>query len=543
MCIINIKEIIYEVIMEKKAIKDEQALTNKILKAIKWGISLLPFTFIFLMKWRTDTDTYWIIKTGEYICKNGIPTKDFLTFHTSMDLVVQQWLADVIYYKLYSLWGFLGPMLLVAVMYLVFALLFKKLCLQISNKPLVASSATFVAVVSMTAFFVTRPQIFTYSIVLAELICLEKYIKDGNINHLIALPVFSVLVVNLHASMWTMLFILLLPYLANALPIKIKGKSIACCKLLPLIITAIIMGVCGLITPYGAKGLSFLFTTSIGNKVNSSISELKPLTLSASLSSLCDFIIPAVILCIYIFYKKGKTDLRFVLLTAGTGVMMFMYIKLIPYFIICAIPSTLKYIDNIDFRAWFENTVKKDQEAKKKKNKQTSKGLIKTTVALIFVFIVLITGTLCSDMYTQVSNFVKYDGGSKMTLQLDKAIDKMQEDIDKNNVEDLRLYNGFNTGGYLEFKGYTTYIDARADSFVKEANHEFDYLTEYLKMADGLKYYKTVFNKYDFNYALVDNKSERPIYINLKYDDDYQLIYKNKNYSVFKKVASTEDKQ
>ena len=143
--------------------KDKQ-LSEKILKIINKVVMFLPFLSLFMMNWRTDSDTYWIIKTGEYICKNGIPTKDFLTFHTNMDLVVQQWLSDIIFYKLYSLMGFLGPILLVLVMYTVFLLLFRKLCLEISNKPIVASVATFIAGTAMPAFMVTRPQTFTYSI-------------------------------------------------------------------------------------------------------------------------------------------------------------------------------------------------------------------------------------------------------------------------------------------------------------------------------------------------------------------------------------------
>ena len=126
---------------------------------------------------------------------------------------------------------------------------------------------------------------------------------------------------------------------------------------------------------------------------------------------------------------------------------------------------------------------------------------------------------------------------------MDKAIDKMQEDIDKNNVTDLRLFNGFNTGGYLEFKGYTTYIDPRADSFVKEANHEYDYLTEYFNLINGKKDYKKVFNKYNFNYAFVDINSEKPLYVNLKSDENYKLIYKNKKNAVFKKISQTGSKQ
>ena len=113
----------------------------------------------------------------------------------------------------------------------------------------------------------------------------------------------------------------------------------------------------------------------------------------------------------------------------------------------------------------------------------------------------------------------------------------MQADIDSNNVDELILFNGFNAGAYLEFKGYTTYIDPRADSFVKEANHEFDYLTEYSKIAKGEKNYKKVFDKYGFNYALVCRGSEKPLYINRKNDKDYELIFKNKNYAVFKKTA------
>lgn len=516
-------------------VKDKQ-LSEKILKIINKVVMFLPFLSLFMMNWRTDSDTYWIIKTGEYICKNGIPTKDFLTFHTNMDLVVQQWLSDIIFYKLYSLMGFLGPILLVLVMYTVFLLLFRKLCLEISNKPIVASVATFIAGTAMPAFMVTRPQIFTYSIILIELICLEKFIKDGKYKHLCVLPILSVLVVNLHASMWTMLFIVLLPFLANALPIKIKGKSIACCKIMPLVITAVIMAIFGLITPYGVKGLTFIFTTSVGDKVNNLIGELNPLTFSFDISAISDWMELFAILCIYLFYKKGKTNIRYVLLTAGTAIMMLMYIKLTPYFIICAIPSTLKYIDNIDFRGIFENLMKKDQEANKNKNKKESKGLIKATVALIFVFIVLIVGTLGSGMYNEASNYVKYNGTNKSMQLLDTAIDAMQNDIDENNVTDLRLFNGFNVGGYLEFKGYTTYIDARADSFIEEANHDFDYLTEYFKVVDGKKNYKKVFNKYNFNYALIEKKSEKPLYVNLKNDNNYELIFKNKEYAVFKKI-------
>lgn len=139
--------------MDQTTANKEKKLTDKVIKIMTAVISVLPFFSLFMAKWQTDPDTYWIIKTGEYICKNGIPTKDFLTFHTNMDLVVQQWLSDVIYYKLYNAMGFFGPMLLVLIMYCIFIVLFKKLCLQISNKPIIASFVTFAAALGMINFF------------------------------------------------------------------------------------------------------------------------------------------------------------------------------------------------------------------------------------------------------------------------------------------------------------------------------------------------------------------------------------------------------
>ncbi len=302
---------------------------------------IVPLLFV---NFSVDSDTYWIIKTGEYICNNGIPTKDFLTMHSNMDLVVQQWLSDIIFYKLYSALGVIGLSLIVIVMYIAFSLLLYKFCTMMTNRRLVTTLVTLIANAYMIALcMVPRPQIFTYCIILIELIMLESYVRSGNFKYLIVLPFLSVLTVNLHASMWTMLFIMMLPYFANALPIKIKGKSISCAKILPLIITAVAMGVCGLITPYGYKGLTFIFTASVGNKVNDFIIELQPLKLSMSFNGFGTFCIVLAVAAVYVFHKKGKTNLRFALLTLGTGAMAMMYMKLIPYFIIAAYPTMLYY--------------------------------------------------------------------------------------------------------------------------------------------------------------------------------------------------------
>lgn len=498
---------------------------QKTMKRYKPFFLLIPFITVFFIEFVLDNDFYWIYKTGEYICNNGFPTKDFLTMHSNMDIVVQQWVFDVLSYKLYSWLGAIGPMLVVVFLYILFNVLFYKLCSLLSDKTLLISLIMFIADSFMLAFTVTRPQMFTYCIILAELICLEKYAKTGSCKSLFMLPLLSVLGVNIHASMWTMQFIVLLPYFVSAIPLKINGKSVARFKLLPLVITALAMVACGFLNPYGFKGLAFIFTTSVGGKVDNFIMELKPLSLYMDIDSILDFAPPVLVAACYLFNRKGKTELRYALLTMGTMAMMFMYIKLIPYFIICSFPFLLVFIDNLDFYSVIKRL---DSKGAKRKIGNSLKVVI---IALVGVIYALLIAVGISD----TAEFVRTNGENKSVRVMDITIEQMQKDIDENGVKDVRLYNGFNAGAYLEFKGYKTYIDPRADNFIVDSNHDFDYLVEYRNLQTGKIDCMEVFEKYDFNYFFVEKGTDRFVYLRLKDDSDYSLVYENAYYACFKK--------
>lgn len=491
--------------------------------AIVYFIFLVPMLAI---QFKLNNDTYWIIKTGEYICSNWLPKTDFLTIHSEMELVIQQWLSDVIFYKAYSLLGVSGPILILYCVFILFSCLFYKFASLISDNKIFTIASVFIGNLYIAKLYmVTRPQIFTYCIILIQLIALEKYVKTGKIKHLAVLPFLSVLSVNLHASMWTMLLIMMLPYIANSLPIKIKGKSISCCKTVPLLAATVLMVLCGLITPYGYKGLAFIFTTSLGNKVNNAISELSPFKLSFSFFDILQFTIFAIIILIYIFNKKGKTELRFVLLTAGTLVMAMLYIKLIPYFVITAYPAVLKYLQNVDLSKL------SSKGNSSKMNPKTTKSLI----TVVFVCVAGLMGIIIAMNISDASQYIKTNGSDETTVELDASLDAISKDAEENGT-DIVLYNGFNSGGYIEFKGYKAYIDPRADSFVIEANNDYDYLTEYLDLISGNIYYKEVLDKYDFTYLIVESPSEDALKINLSNDNEYEIIYSGENFTTFKKV-------
>ena len=113
------------------------------------------------------------------------------------------------------------------------------------------------------------------------------------------------------------------------------------------------------------------------------------------------------------------------------------------------------------------------------------------------------------------------------------GLEQIVDSLDREDTDDMVLYTGFNAGGYLEFRGYHPYIDARADSFVKEANHQFDYLSEYLDVKSGAVYYKDFLDKYDFTHLVVDKGVDVNLYTSISHDDDYRVIAENRLFVLY----------
>ena len=209
--------------------------------------------------------------------------------------------------------------------------------------------------------------------------------------------------------------------------------------------------------------------------------------------------------------------------------MMMVYRKLGAYFMIAAVPAVIYYLNDIDIIGYIIKMNEK-AKAKPKKNEKNNTPLL-VTLLCILVFGILIYSFVGFGI--DVNEFVKEGCANE---SLDEVIYAMDADIKENPVDELRLFNGFNSGGYLEFKGYKTYIDQRADSFVEEANNDFDYLTEYFDVKTGNVYFKQVFDKYDFNYAIVDLNTEAPLYSQISNNDGYTLVFESEDYALYRVV-------
>ena len=105
--------------------------------------------------------------------------------------------------------------------------------------------------------------------------------------------------------------------------------------------------------------------------------------------------------------------------------------------------------------------------------------------------------------------------------------------VEKEPQENMKLYVGYNDGGYAEFMGLKPYLDPRAEVFVKKNNHVSDVMKEYYLLQNGELYYKTVLEKYQFTHLLVSKGDI--LFTYLPHDVDYERVFQDGDYVVYRK--------
>ena len=474
-------------------------------KLILIAFMLLPTLTISL---NLDNDFWFLINHGEYITNNGFPIIEPFTIHDNFSFIIQQWLFDVLLYFIYTSFGKFGVIVTVYVASLITVYLVYKLCMLLSSNKFYLSVliTTYVYLLLCMWFMVSRPQIFTYVFLLVELLSLETYIRKKKYLYLIPLPLISLALINFHSSMWWLSFAFILPYIIETFRIKKWSINIEPLDKIPIYISAALMVVMGFINPYGYKAILYIFT-SFGNKViNSSILEMGAPDVK-SLNGAIFFITVLFVVCCYILNKSGKTTLRYILLALGTTLLSLMSMKSMPYFLIGALIPLSYSLSNIGDKLVF-------------------KGNSKLTLGLTSAFLVLIC---VASSLVIVSD---YDG-SKDFPDTKDAVTYLSENTDKAKVI---LYTSFFDGGYAEYNGFQSYIDARAEVFLKKNNKQKDVFEEYMSLQNGNMHYEDFLSKYNFTHILVTETDILNLY--LSKDDNYSIFYEDEKSKIFIPINS-----
>ena len=147
------------------------------------------------------------------------------------------------------------------------------------------------------------------------------------------------------------------------------------------------------------------------------------------------------------------------------------------------------------------------------------------TLPLIILGYIILMHSLNSDFFNYSKSFID------TTQYPVEACTYIEENID---VENMRIFNHFNFGSYLEFRDIPAFIDSRSGIFCKEFN-DTSILEDWSNASFGKIDYKNIFKKYNITHALLYKDEIISQYIdddpNYKkiYEDDYFVIYEKKN--------------
>ena len=496
-------------------------IKNKIINyhPSKWEVFcflLVPILFGIIRSTHLDNDTWFILNYGRYILNHGFPTVDPFTIHEGLNLVIQQWLIDILFYKVYSLFGNNSLYFIVNLVniYLVF-ITYQLLMLVTNKKRNLSVLFTTIIVTLFDLYFLTsRPQIFSASLLLTELYILEKYEKTKDKRVLLFLPLLSLIMINCHASMWLMLFCFCLPFFINTFSFKV-GKVVSVGgKKIDFIIPILGMIIAGFINPYGIKAMTYVLTSYNIPWIYNMVGEMKIPSIHSLVGFTSYFIVFSIYLTYVVFVTK-KNKIYHLLLLIGTTYLAISSNRGVLFLIISSIYPISYYIQNKFY-------VIKEPSDKLKKKAQ-------------FLFSVLCILVLLTFLY-QLNN-------SKVNFS-NSIIDGVNDMVEQENINDIRLFCHYDDCNYAEYLGIKTYSDSRAEIFLKANNKKEDILKELYELgtmsdSDIEKFLE----KYQFTHLIV--RSYSPLYEYLVNNDNYQVIYtKNDDdlkkmgvmYKIFKKI-------
>jgi len=449
-----------------------------------------------------DNDTYWLLNTGKYIIENGIPETEPFTIHEGLKFLPQQWLTTVIFYSVYDNFGEIGLYVLAFIVYMLIVAVMYKTSLLISEKNMTVSAKLILfACLPLSLFVVLRPQLISMLIFVLEIYCLENYISSRKKIYLLLMPVLSIALINLHAAFWIFFFILMVPYFLDGLKFK---KSLIECQgygIKWLVPTFALCFALGTINPFGFKSMTYIFNSYGYSNINFYIQEMRSPDFKDYFGIFL-FLVYLTVVMLYLIKKDVSTRLRYVLITLGTAYMGLASIRSFMIFVVCSIPL-LAY---------------KLKSSKGSNIKFGEERFFKQKIILLILILLL-------------GNYVKYsriDFDMEKNFAPVKAAEFINKKIDNSN---MRLFNGYGEGAYLEFVGIKTFIDPRAEVFLKDNNGKADILNDYFDTIAGKMHYQKLAEKYELTHFLVEKGGLLNTY--LMNDENYRRIYKDSRYEIF----------
>ena len=547
---------------------------------------IIIFSFALTPK-TLQNDTYYTIAIGEHIVENGIDMKDPFSWHEDLPYTYPHWLYDVGTYFVFEageslgIGGFTAIYIATALLSILLGIVIYVALNKVCKNQLVAFFVTLGMIYLLKSFICARAQLVTYILFALTILFIEQFIETKKKRYLIGLIIIPIIIANVHLAVWPFYFVLYLPYIVEYIlaciidsdfwykirikfnksklkrlsvkdgskdgmdekitkitdkinnlenrmelanqkrekrrsnPYKIIFRKEKCVKY--LILVMVISVFTGLLTPVGDAPYTYLFKTMEGNTM-SSISEHLPLTLINDIKTM---VVMALFLMILIF-TDTKLTLRDMFMLAGLTLLAFMSRRQISMFVLIGgfifAKLLVALIDKYD--------------------KGGTEQTIKAMTCIFGKIITILLGILVSFyLYKDKINAPIVSESSYPV----EACDYILENLD---VENIRLFNEYNYGSYILYRGIPVFIDSRADLYTPEfngtKNDEGEYegrdiFSDYLSISNVSSYYENKFEQYDITHILIRNNTKLNMLIS-KDTEGYKKLYSDDNFVLYERT-------
>ena len=531
-----------------------------------------------------QNDTFYTVTIGKLISENGIDGQDHFSWHEGLPYEYPHWLYDLGMYKIFELGGWDA----IYISTCIFAAILG-ICIFVSNSRLTKNSilsffVTIAVLYLMKSYIAARAQLVTFILFIIFLYNIERFLQNRKIINAVMLLLIQTIIANLHVAVWPFTFVLYLPYVAEYLiaclieivlykkvPIfvikdkirdikrkidkpnidkakleilknklqilenKLEDKKIKAERIKEkreqelknaykititknnnakwLILVMIVSIATGLLTPLGKTPYTYTYLTMIGNTVKN-INEHLPLTLTKNVEMMSTL----VVLLTLLIFTKAKVKLSDLFMLGGLTYLMFSSRRQQSMFVLIGSVAFTRTVTN-----WLIANFNYS-------NEQFAKKWINAFTMFVVSAILL---SFSANLYNKVKND-KYINESTYPVQ---ASEWILENLD---VKNIKLFNEYNYGSYLLYKGIPVFIDSRADLYAPEFNTKTgnkvngnDIFIDFINESSISVYYGDIFKQYDVTHVILYKGSKVNMLIQKADSEKYKEIYSDNSFVIY----------
>lgn len=512
-----------------------------------------------------QNDTFYTIKIGEHILQNGIDMKDPFSWHENLEYTYPHWLYDVGIYLIYNIGGQLGIYISTIVLSIILGITMYLVNTKLTKNKLTSFVLTIGAMYLLRDFIAARAQLVTFILFILTVYFIEMFLETKKKRYAVGLIIIPIIIANVHLAVFPFYFVLYLPYVAeymiyilsnsqtiintakitrlqkkilkledeqeisktkqkidelqlknekaiskkekiNKNPYKIKISDNQNVK--ALIIIMIICLFTGLLTPLGTTPYTYLIKTMQGTTTHN-INEHLPLTLVNNMEFMCALVLFIAILT----FTDTKIRLSDLFMLGGLVFLTFYTRRQFSMFTLICVIILNRLINSL-----FD---KYDPEGCKKAiNKLT------TITGMVVVICIVLAISIVQYKPKMKNSFI-----DENSYPVDAAT-YILENLDINNI---KLYNEYNFGSYLLFRGIPVFIDSRADLYAPEFNPGVEIFNDYMDLSGlNIDDVEERLDKYGITHMLMFKTSKLRRFVEQN-KEEYILLYEDSNFCLFQR--------